>query len=310
MKDLIPPLIALRAFEAAGRHLSFKNASLELNVTPAAISQQIKLLEDRLGVPLFLRQTRALELTEHGQKLLPKICEGFESFRVGLERIKAEDDRTLRITAPPSFTTRWLIPRLSRFWAKHPGVALSITSSPDSIDQSNSSVPLTNIDNGLDLYIRFGRGRYPGWEVMPIFTPECIPVCSPGILKNSLPITIPTDLLEYVLIQDETTNGAENPMDWSVWLSGYGVRSELAERGPRFSNSLLAIEAAINGQGVALALKPLVQADLDTGRLVAPFGHGEPSPYTYCLLYQPRHDQDHRIQKFCDWIQHESESIK
>lgn len=302
MQDTLPPLVALRAFEAAGRHLSFKNAAEELNVTPAAISQQIKLLEDRLDVPLFVRQTRALELTEYGQKLLPKIREGFEAFRVGLGKIKPMVDRTLRITAPPSFTTRWLIPRLSAFWAKHPDVALRIASTPDSIDQSNTCAPPTPSDNGLDVYIRFGSGHYPGWEVVPIFTPECIPVCAPGILQDGAPIIKPADLLQHVLIQDETTSGAENPMDWSVWLSDHGVHSELAERGPRFSNSLLAIEAAINGQGVALALKPLIQTDLDSGRLVTPFEGGVPSPYTYCLVYKGGNVREGSVKAFCDWL--------
>jgi LysR family glycine cleavage system transcriptional activator len=307
MQDALPPLVALRAFEAAGRHLSFKNASEELNVTPAAISQQIKLLEDRLGVPLFVRQTRALELTEQGQKLLPKIREGFEAFRAGLGRIKPVEDRTLRITAPPSFTTRWLIPRLSGFWLKHPDVALRIASTPESIDQSKTSAPPPSNDSGLDVYIRFGSGHYPGWEVVPIFTPECIPVCSPGVLQSGAPILKPEDLLRHVLIQDETTSGAEHPMDWPVWLSDHGVHSELAERGPRFSNSLLAIEAAINGQGVALALKPLIQSDLDSGRLVTAFEGGVPSPYTYCLVYKARNDQEGSIQAFCDWVQEVSQ---
>lgn len=306
MQETLPPLVALRAFEAAGRHLSFKNAADELSVTPAAISQQIKLLEDRLGVRLFLRQTRALELTEHGQKLLPKIREGFEAFRVGLSRIKPLEDQTLRITAPPSFTTRWLIPRLSKFWAKHPDVALRVASTLNSIDQPNASAPPPSSDNGLDIYIRFGSGHYPGWEVVPIFTPDCIPVCSPSIQQGNDPIIEPKDLLRHVLIQDETTSGAENPMDWSVWLSGHGIHSSAAERGPRFSNSLLAIEAAINGQGVALALKPLIQHDLDTGRLIAPFESGVPSPYTYCLLYQAGNESNPGIQAFCDWIQEES----
>ena len=306
MKDSLPPLVALRAFDAAGRHLSFKNAAEELNVTPAAISQQIKLLEDRLGVPLFVRQTRALALTEHGQKLLPKIREGFEAFRAGLGRINPLEDRTLRITAPPSFTTRWLIPRLSGFWAKHPEVALRIASTPECIDQSQSSAPPAPSNHGLDVYIRFGSGHYPGWTVVPIFTPECIPVCAPGILQSGGPILQPADLLHHVLIQDETTRGAENPMDWSVWLSDHGVHSALAERGPRFSNSLLAIEAAINGQGVALALKPLIQNDLDSGRLVTPFEGGVPSPYTYCLVYQAGHERDGGIQAFCDWVCEES----
>lgn len=306
MQETLPPLVALRAFEAAGRHLSFKNAADELSVTPAAISQQIKLLEDRLGVRLFLRQTRALELTEHGQKLLPKIREGFEAFRVGLSRIKPLEDQTLRITAPPSFTTRWLIPRLSKFWAKHPDVALRVASTLNSIDQPNASAPPPSSDKGLDIYIRFGSGHYPGWEVVPIFTPDCIPVCSPSIQQGNDPIIEPKDLLRHVLIQDETTSGAENPMDWSVWLSGHGIHSAAAERGPRFSNSLLAIEAAINGQGVALALKPLIQHDLDTGRLIAPFESGVPSPYTYCLLYQAGNESNPGIQAFCDWIQEES----
>ena len=306
MKDVLPPLVALRAFEAAGRHLSFKNASEELNVTPAAISQQIKLLEGRLGVTLFVRQTRALELTEHGQKLLPKIREGFEAFRAGLGRIRPLEDQTLRITAPPSFTTRWLIPRLSGFWAKHPDVALRIASTPDSIDQSNASAPPASNDNGLDVYIRFGSGHYPGWEVVPIFTPGCIPVCAPAILQGGSPIVKPADLLRHVLIQDDTTSGAENPMDWSVWLSDHGVHSELAARGPRFSNSLLAIEAAINGQGVALALKPLIQNDLDSGRLVTPFEGGVPSPYTYCLVYRVGNDREGSIKAFCNWIYEES----
>lgn len=307
MSDNLPPLIALRAFEAAGKHLSFKRAAEELNVTPAAISQQIKALEDRLTLPLFHRQTRAIALTEHGHKLLPKIREGFDAFRAALAQLQPNTDTTLNISAPPSFAARWLIPRLPRFWAQHPEIALRIAGTPDNIDQATRPAPQPSNGNQLDISIRFGSGHYPGWQAINIFTPNCIPVCSPQLIRTDSPIKQPGDLLHYPLIQDETTSSAEHPMDWRAWFAEHGINSPQAKLGARFSNSLLAIEAAISGQGIALALHPLVQADLESGRLIIPFDHATPAPFTYCLVTSPCITNHDNVRRFCDWMCNEAQ---
>ena len=285
----LPPLAVLRAFEAAARHLSFKKAAAELHVTPAAVSQQIKALESYLGVPLFRRLTRALELTEHATAMLPKIREGFECLAAAVETTRQERSGALTVTAPPSFATHWLISRLPHFTAAHPEIALRLGSGPDSVDRRGETTVLDPAlvdlrDDTSAVAIRYGTGSYPGYCVERIFAPVYVPVCSPQLIAGTPPLSTPADLRRHVLIHDETLEDRDHRPIWTEWLQAAGLADLDAGRGPHFSNAVLAVEAALAGQGVALALKPLVEADIAAGRLAIPFDIAVSSPYAYFLV--------------------------
>lgn len=282
----LPPLSALRAFEAAARHLSFKLAAEELHVTPAAVSQQIRQLEDYLGVALFRRLTRAIELTAAGCAMLPELRRGFDCLAAAVDRTRSDDDGPLTILAPPSFASRWLVPRLPRFAAAHPGIAVRLSSDDDAVDREGDMPgigPFDPRDATSIVAIRYGRGNYAGLRVEKIFAPTYVPVCSPGLPSAGRPLAVPDDLRHHVLIHDETIADEDLPPGWQQWLAQAGVSGIDAGRGLRFSNAILAVEAALDGQGVALALSPLVEADVAAGRLIRPFALNISSPYAYWL---------------------------
>jgi LysR family glycine cleavage system transcriptional activator len=297
-------LPVLRAFEAAARHLSFKKAAEELHVTPAAVSQQIKALESYLELPLFRRLTRALELTEHGAAMLPKIREGFECLAAAVEAAGERRGDALTVTAPPSFATHWLLSRLPRFTAAHPEIALRLASSPDSVDRRGETAILDEALADLrgeasTVAIRYGTGIYPGYWVERVFAPAYVPVCSPQLLAG---MGSPADLARQVLIHDETIDDGERQPIWAAWLQAAGAEGIDAERGPHFSNAALAIEAALAGQGVALAAKPLVEADVAAGRLAIPFAVSLPSPYAYFLVTAEAVARRPAVAAFRQWL--------
>ncbi len=305
----------MRAFESAARHLSFKKAAEELHVTPAAISQQIKALESYLGVSLFHRLTRALEITPQGRAMLPKIREGFECFAAAIDGTRQEVEGALTVTAPPSFATRWLVPRLPRFSAMHPGIELRLSSSGDSVDRRGETLLLDDElldlrDPGSVLAIRYGTGNYPGLEVDQIFAPDWIPVCSPRLLSNQRRLDSPADLAGHVLIHDETIDDEGIQPGWREWLASAGVTTVDAGRGPRFSNAVLAVEAALDGQGVALALKPLVENDVRAGRLIVPFDIAVTSPFGYFLVMRKAVAHRHSVAAFRAWLLAEAQATQ
>lgn len=309
----LPPLSALRAFESAARHLSFKKAAEELHVTPAAVSLQIKTLENYLGVTLFLRLTRALELTSHGEAMLPKVREGFDSLAAAVEATHRSRGGILAVTAPPSFAARWLLPRLPRFSAAHPDVDVRLSSSPTTVDRRGFSTVLDEAmvdprDGNSEMAIRYGTGNYPGYRVELIFTADCVPVCSPALLRGTSALTVPDDLRHCVLIHDETIDDEERQPNWREWLKLAGVRGVDGRKGPHFSNAVLAVEAALDGQGVALALRPLVEADVAAGRLVMPFDIAVPSPYAYYLVMPTVVADRPSVAAFRDWVLAEAET--
>lgn len=309
----LPPLSAMRAFEAASRHLSFKKAAEELHVTPAAVSQQIKGLEDYLGVSLFRRLTRALEITPQGSAMLPKVREGFECLAAAVDCTRLPCEGVLTVTAPPSFASRWLVPRLPRFAALHPDVKLRLSSSGDAVDRRGETrfmadEPADLRAAGSTLVIRYGMGNYPGFSVEQILAPDCVPVCSPHLASPDRPLDTPADLCRHVLIHDETIDDQEHQPNWREWLHHAGVSGIDAERGPRFSNAVLAVEAALDGQGVALALRPLVEADIAAGRLHVPFDISMPSPYAYYLVMRKVEADRDSAAAFRNWLLLEAQS--
>lgn len=300
----------MRAFEAAARHLSFKKAAEELHVTPAAISLQIKSLEAYLGVPLFHRLTRALEITAEGRAMLPKIRAGFECFAEAIEVLGQSVAQTLNVDAPPSLSVRWLLPRLPKFSARFPDIGLRLRSSGGAVDQPGSVLAEELSDVRLPesgVAIRFGRGNYPGFQVDLLMRPEWVPVCHPALMAGPTSLQTLADFQHQLLIHDETVNDGVHQPGWRDWFALAGVVGVNAERGPRFSNSILAIEAALAGQGVALCLKPLVESEIASGRLVVPFAQSVPSPYAYYLVVRKVVVGRGEVAAFREWILAESQ---
>lgn len=287
----LPPLNALRAFEAAARHLSFKNAAQELAVTPTAISHQIKLLEDFLQLSLFNRLTRALELTPQGSALLPKVREGMNCFAAAVESARTQGNTgRLVVLLPPSFATRWLVPRLRSFALAQPNIHLHVIRSNKTIGGAQTP-SLSSFDDEVQLQpqdtlvvIRFGHGDYPGFQVDRMFGSDYIAVCSPKLLAGTPPLRVPEDMRHQVLLHDETITSVRSGSAWDAWFKLAGIEGVDSHAGPHFSDSGLAYVAALDGLGVALASKPLVANAIAQGRLVAPFDISVQQSYAYFLL--------------------------
>ena len=305
----LPPLNALRAFEAAARHLSFKNAARELHVTPGAVSHQVKLLEESLGMPLFRRLTRALELTPEGQALLPKVQEGLRNLAEAVERVRSRGEaRTLTVMAPPNFAARWLVPRLASFTDSHPGLDLHVASRVAMIDgrPDSESQPSPESSEVAPLaMVRFGDGRYPGARVDEVFSAVYVPVCHPRLLRGARPLRKPADLRNHTLLHDETFIEEGARPSWAAWLHSVGVNDIDATRGTHFSDASLSLEAALEGLGVALAMKPLVRGEVEAGRLVIPFSVSSAATYSYYLV-TPEGSGNGVVGAFREWLLQES----
>ena len=261
----LPPLNALKAFDAAARHLNFSRAARELNVTPGAVSQQIRLLEDHAGGPLFVRDGRAVLLTDLGRRLQPVLREGFDQFKKAADLIYGATRRhSLSVSVPPSFAARWLIPRISDFAEARPDIEVWIS----------ADMQLADVAGGrVDVAVRYGRGEYPSVRSQPLLEAGVIPVCSPGLVEGIARGIRPSDLVRHTLIH-VVTDSEESRPDWTAWFTSKGLDPKGAGGGPRFDQTALAIEAAAHGRGIALAPRAFVASDLASGRLIAPFADG------------------------------------
>ena len=307
---LTAPLNALRAFEAAARHLSFKNAATELHVTAGAVSHQVKLLEDYLGVVLFRRLTRALELTAEGHAMLPPLREGLAAIGRAIDAVRVDNDtKALTVVAPPAFTTRWLVPRLGAFTRAHSAIELHLGSRSAMIDTRDHDVSMEVEDAPDDtplLMVRFGTGDYPGMHVDFMFQAQYTPVCSPRLARGKPGLARPSDLRHHTLLHDDTRTDEGARPSWQDFLEAAGIQGVDDTRGPHFSNASLAIEAAIEGMGVVLAMKPLVSADVAAHRLAIPFDLVAPTRYAYYLV-MPEHLLANRaVAAFREWLLAES----
>ena len=305
----LPPLNALRAFEAAARHLSFKKAAKELHVTAGAVSHQVKLLEEHLGMPLFRRLTRALELTPEALAMLPKVREGLEALGAAVELVRAREEAcALTVMAPPNFAARWLIPRLARFTDDNPNLELHVASRQSMVDgAANGHVPLDEAPGDTPLVmVRFGDGRYPGLHVDEVFSAVYVAVCSPKLMKGPHALRKPADLRHHTLIHDDTVTEEGARPDWSDFLKVLGVPDIDATRGPRFSDASLAVEAAIEGMGVTLAMKPLVSNEIEARRLAIPFDVTAPTSYSYYLVTPETQAENRSVAAFRDWLMAEA----
>ena len=279
-------------------------------MTPAAVSQQIKTLENYLAVSLFQRLPKALQLTEEGLAMFPKVRDGMDCFAAAVESTRRADALALNVTAPPSFAARWLVPRLASFSLAHAEVAIRISSNPENIDGLQTALgPAMEASDprhgASEVAIRFGTGLYPGYQVEKMLTPDYVLVCSPRLLSGEQPLLTPEDLSMHILIHDESIPVAEQRPSWHDWFKLAGVGGIDSERGPRFSNSILAQEAAMDGQGVALALRPQVEADVASGRLVIPFDISMPSTYAYYLVIPQAIGERAVVCAFREWLQAE-----
>lgn len=313
MIQQLPPLNGLRAFESAARHLSFSKAAEELHVTPAAISHQIKSLEDLLGFSLFHRLNRGLALTPAARDCLPLLSRGFRDLGEAVRQLRRHEhaSRALTLGVAPSFAGKWLLPRLDRFYNQQPDVELQIIAGRNLID----SWPLARRfgedfrDDDLDLAIRFGLGDYPGCRVDKLMSATAAPLCSPELLARR-PLRTPQDLRHHRLLHDATAY--ENRPDWQAWLQRFGGGGIDADRGVYFNHAALALEAAVGGQGVVLTLLPLAAADLAAGRLVKPFAAKMELQLSaaYYLITPPANDKLPQVVAFRRWLLDEAHAAE
>ncbi len=294
----IPPLNPLRAFEVAARHLSFTRAAEELCVTPSAVSHQIKVLEDNLGITLFVRDTKALILTSAGKAYLPGVQEAFRQLVQATYRVQREQQmQALKLNLPPTFAVKWLIPRMKRFMALHPEIDLRVSTSKNMSDFERDDV---------DVEVRYGRGDYPGLHAELCLPVAVTPVCSPALLAGKAPLTTADDLRHHTLLHDDSTYDDVSNPDWATWLERAGVAGVDTARGPSFWPSHLVIDAAIDGLGVALAKRNWVRRDLAAGRLVEPFPElALGIEFSYYLVYPEERATDPRVRAFAAWVREE-----
>lgn len=295
MIELFPGLRSLRAFDAAARLLSFTRAADELHVTPAAISHQIREIEDQLGSPLFARTSRSMRLTREGELLRVAAAEALEGLGLALTRIRRlKNQKQLKVAATPSISAKWLVPRLDRFMAEVPGAEVRL----------DVSAALTDFDrDDVDVAIRFGEGKYPGLRVDLLFHDHVFPVCSPKLLQGGKTIKTPRDLLQFPLIHlDWDAQGLPWP-NWRMWMLAAGVLDYEETSGLRFRQTSFAIQAAIDGQGVALGDSNLVADDIAAGRLIKPFELSlrAPPQFSYYVISPVETAEQPMVKAFREW---------
>lgn len=294
MSRHLPPLNALRVFEAAARHLSFTRAAEELNVTQAAISHQVKALEDHLGMSLFRRLNRALMLTDEGQTLFPSVRDALDILSEAAERLRTRDSAgPLTVSTLPSFASKWLVPRMSRFQDRHPDIELRIAAAERLIDFARDDV---------DVAVRFGLGDWPGVRSERIVDEAVTPVCSPALADR---LRKPADLAGVTLLHEEKLPRDPTP-DWATWLAAAGVKGIDVSRGTRYSHTHMMLQTAMDGHGVALSGLVLVADDIAAGRLVAPFDLWLTSPFAYYLVCPTATAGRAKVRAFWEWVREET----
>lgn len=292
MSDRLPPLTALRAFDAAARHMSFAKAAEELNVTPAALSFQIKSLEEHLGVPVFRRLNRAIELTEAGRALVPGTRDGFDALVTAWRTTRRLTDQSvLTVTAGPAFTSLWLAPRLYTFAAAHPEIELRFSASLNMVDFDR---------DGVDVAVRFGQGEDPGLFSLPLIDEWLTPMMTPQLARQ---IKKPADLAKLTLLQDDQTTFIKPPVGWAAWFDVAGAKVDPVDiHGPHFNQADHAVSAALAGAGALMGRVSLTAAALRDGRLVMPFDLSLKSGATYRIVCPEGAEKRTRVSAFIEWI--------
>lgn len=292
MRRPLPPLNSLRAFEATARHLSFSKAAAELHVTPAALSHQVRGLEDLLGLKLFHRRARSIELTEAARLIYPGIRTGFESIRDAIQQLdRGKQDRVLVVSSTPGLTAKWLVPRLYKFLALHPDIETRITAS---VGYANFTT------DDIDLGIRLSSGVHPDLYVEKLSDEWLLPLCSPRLLEGERPLRSPQDLTRFPLIQVDLPGIVPT---WADWLRLAGIEGIDATRGLRLNVADHALDAASEGVGVVLGYKIVASRDIGLGRLVVPFGPEIPTPgRAYHFVCARGQEKRAPIKAFRDWV--------
>ncbi|MEL6583409.1 MAG: transcriptional regulator GcvA [Pseudomonadota bacterium] len=299
MSDRLPPLTALRAFEAAARHLSFQKAADELAVTPAALSYQIKNLEEHLGEPLFHRLNRAVELTEAGRTLLPGTSEGFAALRSAWRATqRIQDDTKLTVTAGPGFTAKWLAPRMFDFASQNPDIELRFSASLKIVDF---------IRDEVDVAIRFGTGGDEGLYSEPLLYGFVTPMMTPEVAAQ---VETYEDLARMPLIHDDSMAFLKVQPTWAEWFRKAGLENVDTSKGVRFSQADHAVDAALEGAGPVLARLSVTERYLRNGRLVMPFPLSLTTPAHYRFVCPKGNETRPVIKRFHDWIFAESAKMK
>lgn len=293
----LPPLNSIRAFEATARHLSFTKAAGELNVTPGAVSQQVKVLEDYLNLKLFKRKNRLILLTDEAQICLPLLSDGLDKLSQGIDTIREQsNDKPLTITASTTFASRWLLPRLTKFHKEFPDIDVRI-------EANNVLSDLVNDD--IDVGIRFGDGNYPGLEAEYLFSQSVIPVCHPSLLEEN-DIQVPEDLKNHTLLHpgnDSFYLNDKTHIDWEMWFATVGVKDVDLDHGLHYAQYSLLLDAVLAGQGVALVGDSVVRDEIKAGRLVKLFGNTDIElTFAYYLAYSKSKANLPRLKIFRQWL--------
>ena len=292
MSQPLPPLNALRAFEAIARHLSFARAADELHVTPAALSHQIRALEEQVGTALFHRRARAIELTEAGRLIYPGLHSGFESVRRAVALLDRDrSGHILTISATPGVVAKWLMPRLWRFLHAHPDIDARVAASLKLADFAA---------DGVDVAIRLSKGDHPDLHVERLFDDSVLPVCSPRLVEQGLRSV--ADLGRFPLIHYDIPMSMHTPPLWADWLAVAGAQGIDSTRGLRVNVADHALDAAVAGAGVSLSFKLIASDDVHSGRLVTPFGPELPLKFGYNFVCPKGNDTAPKVRAFRDWL--------
>ena len=285
----MPPLDALRVFEAAARRGSFNGAADELNLTASAISHRIRSLEDLLGVPLFERAHRRVVLTAEGARYAESVADALAILRSATRRLSARrESGPLTMSLAPAFAMRWLLPRFARFQERHPEIEVRFLSTSN----------VHNFDSGdLDMAVRYGRGNWPGLEAEWLMALDAIAVCTPAVATADPPLLVPSDVIHRTRIQVEN-----RPDDWRMWMLAARVDGVDPTTGPSFQSIPEALEAALGHVGMAIADRQVVARELEDGRLIEPFDVHMPTTAAYYIVYPPGGSEDQRIRAFRDWV--------
>lgn len=283
------PLLALRAFAETGRYGSIKHAAEVMGVTSGAVSQQLRILEERIGTPLFSRTRYGVELTEVGAKVHPAMLRAFDQIESGLDTLEASKaPLAVTVSTVPSFAASWLVPRLGSFTDLHPEIEVRVEASSTVVDLRKERV---------DVAIRHGLGDYPGLDAVHLVAPELIPVAKPDLLAAGPAIGKPVDCLAYPLLQDS------DRADWRLWFKALGVEDDARmERGPSFDDDFLLVRAAEAGQGIALIRDVYARAEINAGRLAVALDCPWPTEFAYYIVTLPQAAERPAIARFVAWL--------
>jgi LysR family transcriptional regulator, glycine cleavage system transcriptional activator len=288
MRPRLPPLNNLKAFEAAARHESFTRAAEELCVTQGAVSQQVKSLEEGLGIKLFNRERQRLVITEAGRDYLTVVRDALDRIAVGTERLlQRQNAGVLTVSTSPDFAAKWLVHRLGHFAEAHAGIDLRVSATLHHVDFAREEV---------DMAVRHGDGNWPGLDPVQLSAEYLFAICSPKLLSGRRKLDKPADILKFPLIH------LDNRTDWTKWLRAVGLDEGDVRHGPVLNRASMVIDAAINGQGIALARTTLAAWDLINGRLIRPFPDSLPLSKTYWIISPKATSSLPKIVTFRNWL--------